>query len=70
VKDSTDQVSVWKDVEARDTEATEHPSGEVTLPKARGQLARANALAGYMIGLAIVTPVVPTLSYMSTCRSL
>jgi hypothetical protein len=70
VKDSTVQVSAWKDVEARDSDAAEHPAGELTLPKARRQLARANALAGYVIGLAVVTPVVPTLSYMSTCCSL
>jgi hypothetical protein len=70
VKDSTNQVSAWKDVEARAAAAVDHPAGELTLPKARGQLARANALAGYVVGLALVTPVVPTLSFMSTCCSL
>jgi hypothetical protein len=65
--DTTDQVSAWKDVEARAGGAPEHPAGELTLPKVRIHLARANALAGYAIGAAMATPLVPTLSFGSAC---
>lgn len=61
------QINAWKDVEARGTEATDHPAGEVTLPKSRVQAARANALAGYVVGAALATQVVPTLSTWTIC---
>jgi hypothetical protein len=58
----TDQIAAWKDADARDTDGADHPSGKVTLPKTRGQLARIYALAGFAAGVAAVTPVVPTLT--------
>jgi hypothetical protein len=62
------QINAWKDVEARSTdEATDHPAGEVTLPKSRTRVARANALAGYVVASALATQVVPTLSMFAHC---
>jgi hypothetical protein len=63
----TDQIAAWKDADARDTDGADHPAGKLTLPKTRGQAARAYALAGYAAGVAVVTPVVPTLSDYSFC---
>lgn len=64
---STDQITAWKDADAQDTDGAAHPAGRLTLPKVRGQVARAYALAGYVAGVAVVTPVVPTLSDYSFC---
>lgn len=47
--DGVDEVKAWKDSDA--AEGTEHPAGEVRLPKYRGQVVRAMALAGMVIGL-------------------
>lgn len=70
VNGRTNHVNAWKDIEAREDDAPEHPAGEVTLPKVGGHLTRANALAGYVVGAAMAVQVVPTLSFMSTCCSL
>ncbi len=51
--DGVDQVKAWKDSEGTE-DATANPAGEVTLPKNRGQVARAMALAGIVIGISAV----------------
>jgi hypothetical protein len=62
------QINAWKDIEARGTdEAANHPAGEVKLPKSRLRIARANALAGYVVGAALATQIVPTLSTFTIC---
>lgn len=58
----TDQITAWKDVDASQTDGADHPAGRLTLPKSRGQLARATALAGLVAGALVVTPVLPTLT--------
>lgn len=50
--DGVDQIKAWKDSEG--PEGAEHPAGEVRLPKNRGQVARAMALAGIVIGISAV----------------
>jgi hypothetical protein len=57
-------IAAWKDA---DTQNTNHPAGTLTLPKTRGQAARAYALAGYVAGVAVVNTLVPTLSDYSFC---
>lgn len=58
----TDQIAAWKDVDASQTDGADHPAGKLTLPKSRGQLARATALAGLVTGVLVATPVLPTLT--------
>lgn len=53
MRDGADQIKAWKDTEGADG-TTGHPAGEVHLPKSRGQVARAMALAGLVVGISAV----------------
>ena len=64
MQERSDQVRAWKDVEARDADPTDHPSGEVRLPKQLSS-ARVAILAGYLGATGIVTNALPTIPSMS-----
>lgn len=51
MRDGVDQAKAWENTEET---AADHPAGEVRLPKSRGQVARAMALAGIVLGISAV----------------
>lgn len=64
--EGNDQVNAWKSEEDR-AEDTDHPAGEVTLPRRSRSATRSAALSGY-VGLGVMAiAVVPTLSDWPTC---
>jgi hypothetical protein len=64
----SDQVKAWKDVEARDGEEADHPSGKMRLP-GRMTATRAAILSGYMgvAAFGAVTNLVPTIPCTWMC---
>lgn len=58
------QVIAWKDVEARDADAADHPAGEVRISQQQSS-ARVAILAGHVGSLSATTTVIPTIPSMS-----